>query len=286
MTLAFNLFFLEVTWVDLVDVGLVGILLYQVYKMIRGSLAVNIFLGILALYLVYLVVKAAQMELLASILGQFMGVGVLAMIILFQPELRKFLLVIGRSTELNRDFFNSLANWRNRYHDDFDIHALMEAVKTMKATHTGALIVFTRDADLKSYVETGDPVDAEVSKRLLLSIFNKNSPLHDGAVVIHKGRIKAARCVLPISENDHLPPYFGLRHRSALGMSENTDTLILAISEETGKLILARNGKFLRALKLRHVEQKVLEYLHKEEPQKWDVMPQEPEREETTEVKA
>lgn len=286
MTLAFNLFFLEVTWVDIVDVGLVGILLYQVYKMIRGSLAVNIFLGILALYLVYLVVKAAQMELLASILGQFMGVGVLAMIILFQPELRKFLLVIGRSTELNRDFFNSLANWRNRYHDDFDIHALMEAVKTMKATHTGALIVFTRDADLKSYVETGDPVDAEVSKRLLVSIFNKNSPLHDGAVVIHKGRIKAARCVLPISENDHLPPYFGLRHRSALGMSENTDTLILAISEETGKLILARNGKFLRALKLRHVEQKVLEYLHKEEPQKWDVMPQEPEREETTEVKA
>jgi diadenylate cyclase len=286
VTLAFNLFFLEVTWVDLVDVGLVGILLYQVYKMIRGSLAVNIFLGILALYLVYLVVKAAQMELLASILGQFMGVGVLAMIILFQPELRKFLLVIGRSTELNRDFFKSLANWRNRYHDDFDVREVTEAVKTLKATHTGALIVFTRDADLKSYVETGDPVDAEVSKRLLLSIFNKNSPLHDGAVVIHKGRIKAARCVLPISENDHLPPYFGLRHRSALGMSENTDTLILAISEETGRLILARNGKFLRALKLRQVEQKVLEYLHKEEPQKWDVMPQEPEREETTEVKA
>lgn len=286
MTLAFNLFFLEITWVDLVDIGLVGILIYQVYKMIRGSLAVNIFLGILALYLVYLVVKAAQMELLATILGQFMGVGVLAMIILFQPELRKFLLVIGRSTELNRDFFKSLANWRNRFHDDFDISEVTEAVKTLKATHTGALVVFTRDADLKSYVETGDPVDAEVSKRLLLSIFNKNSPLHDGAVIIHKGRIKAARCVLPISENDHLPTTFGLRHRSALGMSESTDTLVLAISEETGRLILARNGKFLRALKLRRVEQKILEYLHKEEPEKWDVMPPEPEREESPEVKA
>ncbi len=286
MTVAFNLFFLEITWVDLVDIGLVGILIYQVYKMIRGSLAVNIFLGILALYLVYLVVKAAQMELLATILGQFMGVGVLAMIILFQPELRKFLLVIGRSTELNRDFFKSLANWRNRFHDDFDISEVTEAVKTLKATHTGALVVFTRDADLKSYVETGDPVDAEVSKRLLLSIFNKNSPLHDGAVIIHKGRIKAARCVLPISENDHLPTTFGLRHRSALGMSESTDTLVLAISEETGRLILARNGKFLRALKLRQVEQKILEYLHKEEPEKWDVMPPEPEREESTEVKA
>lgn len=286
MTLLFQLFFLEITWVDLVDVGLVAILLYQVYKMIRGSLAVNIFLGILALYLIYLVVRAAQMELLATILGQFMGVGVLAMIVLFQPELRKFLLVIGRSTELNRDFFKSLASWRNRYHDDFDIHEVTEAVKTLKASHTGALIVFSRDADLKSYVETGDPLDAEVSRRLILSIFNKNSPLHDGAIIIYKGRIKAARCVLPISENDHLPPHFGLRHRSALGMSENTDTLIIAISEETGRLILARNGKYLRSLKLRQVEQKVMEYLHKEEPEKWDVLPPEPEREETSEVKA
>lgn len=284
--LLFKIFFLEVTWVDLIDIGLVTILLYQVYKMIRGSLAVNIFLGIIALYLIYLVVRAAQMELLATILGQFMGVGVLAMIILFQPELRKFLLVIGRSTELNRDFFKSLANWRSGYHDDFDIHEVTEALKTMKASHTGALIVFSRDADLKSYVETGDPLDAEVSRRLLLSIFNKNSPLHDGAVIIYKGRIKAARCVLPISENDHLPPHFGLRHRSALGMSESTDTLIIAISEETGRLILARNGKYLRSLKLRQVEHKVLEYLHKEEPEKWDILPPEPEREETSEVKA
>jgi len=286
VTLLFKLYFLDVTWVDLVDVGLVAILLYQVYKMIRGSLAVNIFLGILALYLIYLVVKAAQMELLATILGQFMGVGVLAMIILFQPELRKFLLVIGRSTELNRDFFKSLAYWRTRYHDDFDISQVIEALKTLKATHTGALIVFSRDSELKFYVETGDPIDSEVSKRLILSIFNKNSPLHDGAIIVNKGRIKAARCVLPVSENDHLPPYFGLRHRSALGMSEVTDTLIVAVSEETGRLVLARNGKFLRGLKLWQVEQKILEYLHKEEPEKWDIHPSETEREEAPEVKA
>lgn len=286
MTLLFKLYFLDVTWVDLVDIGLVAILLYQVYKMIRGSLAVNIFLGILALYLIYLVVKAAQMELLATILGQFMGVGVLAMIILFQPELRKFLLVIGRSTELNRDFFKSLAYWRTRYHDDFDISQVIEALKTLKATHTGALIVFSRESELKFYVETGDPVDSEVSKRLILSIFNKNSPLHDGAIIVNKGRIKAARCVLPVSENDHLPPHFGLRHRSALGMSEVTDTLVVAVSEETGRLILARNGKFLRGLKLWQVEQKILEYLHKEEPEKWDIHPSEPEKEEAPEVKA
>ena len=285
MTLLFQLFFLDVTWVDLVDIGLVAILLYQIYKMVRGSLAVNIFLGILALYLIYLVVKAAQMELLATILGQFMGVGVLAMIILFQPEIRKFLLVIGRSTELNRDFFKSLAHWRTHYHDDFDVQEVTEAVKTLKATRTGALIVFSRDAELKSYVETGDPVDGEVTKRLVLSIFNKNSPLHDGAIIVYKGRIKAARCVLPVSENDHLPTHFGLRHRSALGMSEITDTLVLAISEETGRLILARNGKFLKTLKLRQVQQKVLEYLHKEEPEKWDEVQTDPEPLETPEVK-
>src|ERR1051325_10109700 len=119
---AFHISFLEVTWIDLVDIGLVSILLYQIYKLIRGSIAVNIFLGILALYLVYLIVRAAQMELLAKILGQFMGVGVLAMIILFQPEIRKFLLMIGRSTEFKENIFKTIANWRHEYHDDFEIN--------------------------------------------------------------------------------------------------------------------------------------------------------------------
>ena len=286
MILEFKIAFLDVTWVDFIDVSLVAILLYQVYKMIRGSLAVNIFLGILLLYLIYLIVRAAQMELLAKILGQFMGVGVLAMIILFQPEIRKFLLVLGRGTEFRENIFSAISAGRNDYHDLFDIHQVIEAAKTLKATRTGALIVFSRETELKFYIETGDSLDAEVTKRLLISIFYKNSPLHDGAVIIYKGRIKAARCVLPVSENDHLPTSFGLRHRSAVGMSESTDTLVMAISEETGRLILARNGKFLRALKLRQVEQKILEYLHREEPLKWDEVPLEPEQNEPEEVKA
>jgi diadenylate cyclase len=274
MIFAFKIGFLEVSWVDLIDISLVAVLLYQVYKLIRGSLAVNIFLGILALYLVYLIVRAAQMELLATILGQFMGVGVLAMIILFQPEIRKFLLLIGRTTEINRDnIFRGITNWHPEPQDDFDVHELIEAVKSLKATRTGALMVFSRDIELKFYAETGDPLDAKVNKRLLLSIFNKNSPLHDGAIIIHKGRIKAARCVLPISENDHLPPHFGLRHRSAIGMSETTDTLILVVSEETGRLILSRNGKYIRGLRLKQVEQKILEYLHNEEPKDWEAIP-------------
>lgn len=283
----FQIDFLEVSWVDLVDIALVSILLYQVYKLIRGSIAVNIFLGILSLYLVYLMVRAAQMELLAKILGQFMGVGVLAMIILFQPEIRKFLLLIGRSTELKRPgFFNSLRDWRYGHHEDFDVHAVIEACKSMKATRTGALIVFSRDMELKFYCETGEMLDAEVNKRLLLSIFNKHTPLHDGAIIIYKGRIVAAKCVLPVSENDHLPPHFGLRHRSAIGMSEVTDTLVLAISEETGRLILARNGKFVRGLKLWQVEQKILEYLHNTEPRNWEEIPVETEPQEPEEVKS
>jgi uncharacterized protein (TIGR00159 family) len=275
MIFLFNIGFLDVTWVDFIDIAIVSILLYQVYKLIRGSIAVNIFLGILALYLVYLIVRAAQMELLATILGQFMGVGVLAIIILFQPEIRKFLLVIGRSTEFRENFFKNLANWRHQYHDDFDIDVVIEAAKTLKATRTGALIVFSRDTELRFYIETGEALDAEVTKGLLLSIFVKKSPLHDGAVIIYKGRIKAARCVLPVSENDNLPEYYGLRHRSAIGMSENTDTLVMAISEETGRLMLARNGKYVRGLKLKQVERKILEYLHHEEPVNWEEVPDE-----------
>ena len=275
MIFLFRIGFLEVSWVDVIDIALVSVLLYQVYKLIRGSIAVNIFLGILALYLIYLIVQAAEMELLATILGQFMGVGVLAMIILFQPEIRKFLLVIGRGTEFRENIFKSISSWRSNYNDEFDIHQVIEAAKTLKATKTGALIVFSRDVELRFYTETGDQLNAVVTKRLLISIFSKNSPLHDGAVVIHKGKIKAARCILPVSENDHLPPQFGLRHRAAVGMSENTDTLVLAISEETGRLILARNGKFLRGLKLKQVENKILDYLHNTESLNWEDMPEE-----------
>jgi uncharacterized protein (TIGR00159 family) len=269
--LAFSIGFLEITWVDFIDVTLVAILLYQVYKLIRGSLAVNIFLGILSMYLVYLIVRAAQMELVASILGQFMGVGVLAMIILFQPELRKFLLLVGRSAEFNREtIIKSFSNWRQNYRDEFDIQQVMDAVKTLRASRTGALIVFSRDSELKFYTSTGDALNADVRKRLILAIFNKHSPLHDGAVIIYKGHIVAARCVLPVSENDHLPPHFGLRHRSAVGMSESSGTLVMAISEETGRLFLARNGKYLSGLELKQVEQKILDYLHYEEPEHWD----------------
>lgn len=264
MIFLFSIGFLEVSWVDIIDILLVSILLYQVYKLMRGSVAVTIFLGVLSLYLIYLIVRAAQMELLGLILGQFMGVGVLAAIILFQPEIRKFLLLIGKTTDFNKStgFIKNIFLWKNKeYREGYNITPIIEAAKSLGGTNTGALIVFSRDSELKFYAESGDIIDAFLSKRLLLSIFNKYSPLHDGAVIIHKGKIKAARCVLPVSESDSLPAQFGLRHRAAMGMSEVTDTVILIVSEETGQLSLTKNGQLFSNLSPQELRKMINEYL-------------------------
>lgn len=258
MILGFSIGFLEVSWVDLIDILLVTFLLYQVYKLMKGSVAVSIFLGVLSLYLIYLIVRAAQMELLSLILGQFMGVGVLAAIILFQPEIRKFLLLIGKTT----DFNNSFLFWkRNESSEVYNITPVVEAAKALGGTNTGALIVFSKDSELKFYAESGDIINANLSKRLLLSIFNKHSPLHDGAVIIHKGVIKAARCVLPVSESDRLSAQFGLRHRAALGMSEVTDTMVLVVSEESGQMSLAHDGQLDHNVSPLELRQRIQDYL-------------------------
>lgn len=229
----------------------------------HGSVAIKIFLGVLSLYLFYLVVKSAQMELLASILGQFMSVGVLATIILFQQEIRKFLLVIGKSTSFKSgdSFFRSFAIWKKQGSGGHSISPIIDAIKAMSGTNTGALIVFTRDSELKFYVDSGDFLDAEISNRLLLAIFNKYSPLHDGAVIIHKNRIRAARTILPVSENDNLPAQFGLRHRAAVGMSEITDSLIVIVSEETGEMSVAEHGIVSKNLSGMEIRQRINEYL-------------------------
>jgi diadenylate cyclase len=255
--------FLDFRLVDILDILAVSFLLYQVYKLMKGSVAIRIFLGFLFLYLIYLVVRAIDMELLSAILGQFMGVGVIAVIILFQQEIRKFLLMLGKTTFINSDnFFKNI--WSREETVELNITQVVEAAKSMGGSNTGALIVFSRDTELKFYAESGDIIDAEVSKRLLLSIFNKYSPLHDGAVIVHKNRIKAARCVLPVTERDNLPAQFGMRHRAAVGMSEVTDTLILVVSEETGQMSVARNGIVFHNLSGQEIRDKIREYLTEE----------------------
>ena len=273
MIFLFKIGFLEINWNDIIDILLVSILMYQVYKLMKGSVALSIFLGFLSLYLFYLVVKAAQMELLSGILGQFMGVGVLAAIILFQQEIRKFLLLVGKTTSFNRE--NFLRNFwkKNGRINHVNLTPIMDAVKSMSGSNTGALIVFSRNSPLKFYAESGDLIDAIVSKRIILSIFNKYSPLHDGAVIIHANRIKAARCILPVTEREELPAEFGLRHRAAIGMSESTDTLVLIVSEETGQMSVVRNGKIFHNLSVKEIRAKINDYLY-EEDERTDDMPE------------
>ncbi|MBS9522699.1 diadenylate cyclase CdaA [Litoribacter ruber] len=261
MSLLFRIGFLEISLVNVLDIALVSFLLYQIYKLMRGSVAIKIFLGFLSLYLIYLVVNAARMELLSIILGQFMGVGVIAAIILFAPEIRKFLLIIGRSSIFsNENVFRELLFWKKRETQAFNITPILEASKSLAGTSTGALMVISRNSELKFYAESGDLIDAVVSKRLLISIFNKYSPLHDGGVIIYNGRVKAARCILPVTERE-IPAQFGLRHRAAIGMSEATDSLILIVSEETGQVSLAKNGKILHNLSFQEVREILNDYL-------------------------
>lgn len=261
MIFLFKIGFLEVSIVNLIDIALVSMLIYQVYKLLRGSVAIKIFLGFLSIYLVYLLVSALRMELLTIILGQFMGVGVIAAIIIFAPEIRKFLLIIGRSSFLsNESVWQELLFWRKKESNAFNISPIIEAIKSLAGTNTGALIVLSRNSELKFYSESGDFMDAVLSKRLLISIFNKYSPLHDGAVIIYNGKVKAARCILPVTERD-VPAQFGLRHRAAIGMSEATDTLVLIVSEETGQVSLAKNGKILHNLSFQEVREFLNDYL-------------------------
>lgn len=253
------------SWVDVIDIFLVSMLLYQVYKLMRGSVAIKIFLGFLSLYLFYLIVGAAQMELLSAILGQFMGVGVLAAIVLFQQEIRKFLLMIGKTTVLRRDnFFNGLP-WRRNQMKGLNITPIIEAAKSLGGANMGALIVLSKSSELRFYAESGDAIDAVISKRLLQAIFNKYSPLHDGAVIIYNGRITAARCILPVSDQENLPAQFGLRHRAAIGMTEVTDTLVLVVSEETGQMSIVRNGIIHHNLSTQELRKKINEYLYEDQ---------------------
>jgi len=242
--------FLEVTWIDILDILLVSLLLYQVYRLLKGSVAIKIFLGVLLVYSVYLLVKVMGMHLLQRILGQFIGVGVIAAFILFQQEIRKFLMLIGKTTNFNsKNMLKEMFSKKEKETEEqFNINAIIESANILSSTKTGALVVFAKTSELKFYAESGDILDAELSKRLLIAIFQKYSPLHDGSVIIANNRIKAARCILPVSENEEIPAHLGLRHRAAIGITEVTDSVVLIVSEETGNTSLAYNGKIFPVL--------------------------------------
>ncbi len=243
----FHIGFLSIRLLDILDILIVGFLLFKVYQLLKGGAAMNIFIGIIAIYVLWwLFVKILDMQLLGAILGQFMSVGVLALIIVFQQEVRRFLVLLGSNSFTGKDSITRKLlpwNWQTPRMTPPNIAPIVKACAAMSKSKTGAIIVMARSSDLKFYESTGDLMDAEVSKRLLESIFFKNSPMHDGAVIIENNKIKAARCVLPVTENTDLPAHYGMRHRAALGITEQSDAISIIVSEETGTISMAIDGE-------------------------------------------
>tara|TARA_Y100000589_G_C27112771_1_gene612941 strand:+ start:359 stop:1129 length:771 start_codon:yes stop_codon:yes gene_type:complete len=235
--------FINFKILDIVDILLVAFLLFQLYKLLKGTVAIKIFVGIATIYLIWKLVEGLQMQLLSEILGQFIGVGVLAVIIVFQQELRKFLLFIGNNKVFSKEGLINF-KWSNEEKDvKLDTNSIINACQNMKKNMTGVLIVLTKQDKLKNYVESGEFINAIMSSSLLENIFFKNSPMHDGAVIISDNKIIASRCVLPVINNDSFPKHLGMRHRAAAGVTEDTDCIAIILSEERGEISIAKNGE-------------------------------------------
>ena len=237
--------FLDFSFLDILDIVLVALLLYYVYKLLKGTVAINIFIGIALVVLIWKITQALQMEMLSGLLGALISLGAIAVLIVFQPEVRKFLLMLGSTNFTSkRNFLKQISFLKSEIHTATDVTSIVSACETMSATKTGALIVLERTHNLDFVKSTGDYMNAEINKAILESIFYKNSPLHDGAVLIKDNAIVATRVILPLSKKN-LPSRFGLRHRAAIGITEKTDALCLIVSEETGKLSYVKDGEFV-----------------------------------------
>jgi len=255
--------FITIRFLDILDIFLVAFLLYQVYRLIKGTVAFNIVIGLFSLYLVWLVVRALNMELLGSIMGQFIGVGVLSLIIVFHPEIRKFLVFIGTNYNVNKLLsLDKLFNLnRQAYISAEQIEEVTDACKVMSERKIGAIIVFSIHSELMEQVGTGEKLDARISSAMLQSIFFKNAPLHDGAVIIRTGRIVAARCILPITQHEMKNPKLGFRHRAAIGITENTDALAIVISEERGAVSFVNDGKIEEDISPKQLSNRLYKFL-------------------------
>ena len=244
--------FITIRVLDVVDILLVALLLYQMYRIIKGTVAFSIFIGFFLVYVTWLVVKAMNMELLSTLMGQFIGVGVLALIVVFQQEIRRFLLLIGTNYQVSRSFGleKLFASEKIKPTTNMQIKEIVRACDNMARSKTGALIVIPRNSELKDIIRSGEKMNARISSALIETIFFKNTPLHDGAMVILGNRIAASRCILPITERHDLDPNLGLRHRAAVGVSELTDALAIVISEEKGTISLAENGELMHKISI------------------------------------
>lgn len=253
--------FITIRFLDIVDILLVAALLYQIYRLIRGTVAFNIVIGFFLVYLVWVVVRSLGMELLSSIIGQFIGVGVLALIIVFHPEIRRFLLYIGSHNQITRLLsLDKLFHSARLSGDNGIIPDLVETASFFSRTRTGAIIIIVRRSELIEQINTGEILNARISQPLLKTIFFKNTPLHDGAVIIKNNLIVAAGCILPITHKE-VEKSMGLRHRAAIGVTETTDAIAIVVSEESGNISLVDGGIIMRRLSKESLTQQLSNFL-------------------------
>ena len=255
--------FITIRFLDILDIFLVALLLFQLYRLIKGTVAFNIVIGLFSLYLLWVIVRALNMQLLGSIMGQFIGVGILALIIVFHPEIRKFLVFIGTNYNVNRvlslDKLFGVNRVRSVEGEQIDI--LTEACFSLSKSKTGALIIIARSSELNEQINTGEILNAQISSSLLRTIFFTNTPLHDGAVIIKNNTIAAAGCILPLTQRD-VDKTLGLRHRAAIGITENTDAVAIVVSEERGSVSFAAEGEIKRRISKEVLDELLEEYLN------------------------
>ena len=247
MTILAFLGFLELSIADILDIVLLGLIIFILFRWIRGTSAMSIFMAIVSLYMIRVVVGAFNMRLMTAIMDMILDVGVLALIVIFQPEIRRFLIRLGNrymSSAKGQKLLNRILgrSSQNTVSASEEANEITEACRRMSEDKTGALIVIAHNTPLNDYIGTGDPIDAKVHRRLLMNLFFKNSPLHDGAVIIAGNRIVAARCTLPITDKKNIPARFGMRHKAAIGITEDTDADVIVVSEETGNISFVKGG--------------------------------------------
>lgn len=236
---------LDIRIIDIIDIVLVAFLLYYLYRLVKGTVAINIFIGIVILYGIWKLTEFLEMQLLSKILGGFLGVGMFALIVVFQQEIRKFLLMIGTTNFAARKKVFKKLNLFTEGEGKTNIAVILAACQKMGKNHTGALLVIKRNNSLEFVKNTGDVMNMELNQPILESIFYKNSPLHDGALIVEDNTITATRVILPVSNDKNIPQRFGLRHRAALGITEKTDAVCIVVSEENGQISYLKEGDFV-----------------------------------------
>ena len=239
--------FLQIKIVDILDILLLGIIIYLAFRWLRGSSAMSIFVAIVSLYIIRVIVGAFDMRLMTAIMDMVLDVGVLAIIVIFQPEIRKFLIKLGNRYMNNaqgRAIIDKITGKKSKQNMSAseEVNNITEACRRMSEDRTGALIVIAHKNPLEEVISTGDRIDSGIHRRLIMNLFFKNSPLHDGAIVISGDRIVAARCTLPITETTNIPANYGMRHKAAIGITEESDADAIVVSEETGRISFVKNG--------------------------------------------